>query len=638
VALLWALWLPAVASATKPDDPPVPVRLDSGWEIRDFDAQAPPSQPAPPAEGDPGQQAPTAPTIPGQEEPVDPGWRPAHVPGVFDTDAKPELFGGTVKQYRLRFRAPKSRGYRWALHFEQVRRRATVFLNGRKLGVRIDPYTPFQLPARGLKPGKLNELRVTVDSRKSPFLPEAWWNYGGINRPVTMVPIGRTTVRDLGLLSNVQCTGPATGCRAELLIDGRLSRLPRQRMTDRRPRRNTRTNRRKPPQPRLQVGLRSPTGKVTRQTFGLIGSPHQERRLALRMRVPKAQLWSPDVPDRYAATVKLLYDGRIEQITRQRIGLRSVDVKGGLLYLNNRPIQLRGASMHEDFIGNGAAMSGAAMDQTVRELKELGANTTRSHYVLSDALLRRLDRAGIMVWNQAPVWQRDSKSNLLSKSVGRSRAFAQLQRTVLAARSHPSVITHSIGNELSVVADKRFGTRRYIKYGAEQARRLDPTIPISLDVNGRPGYPRQRVYNGLDMLGINQYFGWYPWVKDFNALPAYLHQLRAQYPRKALVMTEFGAEARPDLADRPVVQKGSYGFQSQHLDRTLDVVEATPFMSGAIHWTLREFEIFPGWTGGVAAGPGRNTRHHKGVLTYEGQRKPAWSVLHDHFLRTPLYR
>ena len=59
-------------------------------------------------------------------------------------------------------------------------------------------------------------------------------------------------------------------------------------------------------------------------------------------------------------------------------------------------------------------------------------------------------------------------------------------------------------------------------------------------------------------------------------------------------MTEFGAEARPELADDPVTQKGSYAFQTFHARRTLDVVDRSPVLSGAIYWTLREFEIYPG--------------------------------------------
>jgi hypothetical protein len=31
------------------------------------------------------------------------------------------------------------------------------------------------------------------------------------------------------------------------------------------------------------------------------------------------------------------------------------------------------------------------------------------------------------------------------------------------------------------------------------------------------------------------------------------------------------------------------------------------------------------------------TRHHKGLLTYGGGRKPAWNKVREHYLRTPLY-
>ena len=40
----------------------------------------------------------------------------------------------------------------------------------------------------------------------------------------------------------------------------------------------------------------------------------------------------------------------------------------------------------------------------------------------------------------------------------------------------------------------------------------------------------------------------------------------------------------------------------------------------------------------LARGPNDNIRHHKGVLTYEGARKPAWQVLRDRYSRVRLYR
>jgi beta-galactosidase/beta-glucuronidase len=464
-------------------------------------------------------------------------------------------------------------------------------------------------------------------------VPEGWWNWGGITRPVTLVPRGRVNVRDLALLSDVSCRGPARRCRARVLVDGSLSKLPSSRLPGRRGRPGPLR------QPTISVRLRSPSGRVTTQRLKPRGSSRGSGGLGhLAMRVPAPKLWSPERPQLYDARVAVSYRGRVQQVKRMKIGLRSVKVKRGLLYLNNRQIQVRGASMHEDSPPNGAALTGFDMDTMVRELKELGANITRAHYVLSEGLLRRLDRAGIMVWNQAPVWQRDHGANLLKYPLERTRAVAQVDRTVKAARSHPSVITHSVANELSFTPDRRPGTRRFLIAASERARKLDPTLPISLDIKGRPGFAEQFSYQRFDMLGINQYFGWYPWVADFNLLAPYLREMRDNYPNHALVMTEFGAEGRPDMADAPADQKGSYGFQTMHVGRTLAVVERSPFISGAIHWTLREFEIFPGWGGGAPPGPGRNTRHHKGVVTYTGERKPAWTVLRDEFVRIPLYR
>jgi beta-glucuronidase len=116
-----------------------------------------------------------------------------------------------------------------------------------------------------------------------------------------------------------------------------------------------------------------------------------------------------------------------------------------------------------------------------------------------------------------------------------------------------------------------------------------------------------------------------------------MHQ---QYPGKAFVMTEFGAEGREELANAPPDKKGGYAFQATHAARTLDVVDRTHYLSGAIYWTLREFQIYPGWTGGAGRRPPQfepNTMHQKGLLTYQGAKKPVWQVVHDHYVHVPLY-
>jgi beta-galactosidase/beta-glucuronidase len=622
IALAALAALPPAAAAA---ELPRAQTLSQGWEVRGQPAQPAPPQPAPPFEGQPEGTPARATVLPsGTASQAPRQWTDVKVPSVFNTRAVASEYGGTVRRYRLRFEGPSTPpGFRWLIRFDSVRREATVLLNGRRIGRNADPYTPFTVEARGLRPGRPNVLLVVVDGRKDPRLPEGWWNWNGIVRPVRLVPAGPAHLHDLGTMSDVSCRGPARGCRAELLVDGVLERSGR-----------------RPIAPTLEVALRSPTGRRTTRTFRLPRQTAPRRELRVSMRVPAPRLWRPEDPELYSARITLRDRGRVQQVVRRRIGLRSVEVKGGRLYLNNRLIKLAGASIHEDMPGSGAALTRADNARIVADLQDLGANVTRAHYVLNEDLLSRLDRAGILVWNQAPIWQRDRQANVLRFPRERKRAWETVRRTVLAARSHPSVITHSVANELWSRPDERPGvTRRYLEVAQREARRLDPTLPISVDINGRPHHPEQFTYHDFDMLGINQYFGWYRWVENFDDLPLYLQEMRDLYPAHALVMTEFGAEARPELADAPEDLKGSYAFQTFHLRRTLDVAEAAS-ISGSIYWTVREFEIFPGWRGGAGRRPDPywpNTRHQKGLLTYEGEKKPAWFLARDRFVATPLY-
>jgi Glycosyl hydrolases family 2, TIM barrel domain/Glycosyl hydrolases family 2 len=621
-AALIALAAPAAALAQ--GAPPRERTLSGGWEMRVEPAAPAPPQEAPPEETAEGEAPATPATAPGLVAQAPGEWKRTKVPSVFDSRALPSLYPGQVRRYRVSFQGPPTpRGFSWLLRFESVRRNAGVILNGRRIGRNVDPYTPFTLEARGLRPGRTNELVVIVDGRKHPDLPEAWWNWNGIVRPVELIPAGTAHIQDLGTMSRVQCRGPARRCRAELLLDGMLQR------------RGTRSI-----APSLDVRLRSPSGRVTTRSFRLPRQRDRERRLRLSVPVPAPQLWSPDSPQLYSAEITLRERGRVVQRERRRIGLRSVEVKQGHLWLNNRRIQLRGASIHEDMPGSGAALTAADMDRFVADLKDLGANITRAHYLLNERLLARLDRAGIFVWNQAPIWQRDSGARLLRQAKERERALLTVRRTVTAARNHPSVLTHSVANELTFTPDQHPATQRFLLAAQAQAREIDPTLPISVDIKGRVGFAEQFTYHSFDLIGLNQYFGWYRWVEDFSLLEPYIRELRDFYPGKAIVMTEWGAEGRPELADAPPDLKGGYPFQTFHAARTIDVIDRSPALSGAIYWTLREFEITPGWQGGAGRRPPQyepNTRHHKGLITYEGERKPVFNLLRDRFRATPLY-
>jgi beta-glucuronidase len=550
------------------------------------------------------------------------GWQPATIPHVFDASTDPAVFQGSVGWYRLAFNGPPTNAnLSWAVRFEQVRRTAQVWLNGRPIGSHSDPYTPFELPLTGLQAAQPNNLVVRVDYRRPPKLREGWWNWGGITRAVTLVPRGPVVMRNVGLLPKRTCR--AGSCRWNVLVDGWLAN-PSAAVQ----------------RPAVNVTLRAPDGTLSRAS----AAPRSLRpgeRVRLRFAVPvrgTPRLWAPGHPALYDATVATRIPGHTIQLDRVRIGLRTVDVTGGMLRLNGRVLDLRGAAVQEDFPGRGPAMTDADVENIVSELKALGVNITRAHYLLDPRLLKRFDEEGILVWSQSPVYHRDAQ---LKTPGQRSYELGVVRDTILAARNHPSVIVNSVANELTSQPDIHRTSRVWMRNAAALARDLDPVLPVAIDILSYPRIPLQHTYKAFDVLGINSYYGWYSGKADRSTarladLAPFLRGMRASYPGRALVITEYGAEANQP---GPAKVKQTYAFQADYIRRNLDIVDRLGFMGGAIYWTAREFAVKPHWDGGGHPPPvQRDSIHRKGLISYSGKVKPAFAVAQRAFKATPLYR
>jgi beta-glucuronidase len=156
---------------------------------------------------------------------------------------------------------------------------------------------------------------------------------------------------------------------------------------------------------------------------------------------------------------------------------------------------------------------------------------------------------------------------------------------------------------------------------------------VALPVAGYPSAGCQPEYASLDVLGINEYFGWYPGpngqIADRTLLPEYLDSVRACYPNKAIVITEFGAEAN---RDGPVEEKGTFQFQSDFINYHLGVYATKPWLSGAIYWALQEFRVRPNWDGGNPRP--KSPLHQKGVVAFDGTKKPGFFDIQRNYKAT----
>ena len=85
------------------------------------------------------------------------------------------------------------------------------------------------------------------------------------------------------------------------------------------------------------------------------------RELSTTVTIKKPRLWAPRAPELYGMTVGAVADHKERSTYRLTFGVKKIDVRpGGVILLNGKRLNLRGASVMEDDIASRAARSRSA--------------------------------------------------------------------------------------------------------------------------------------------------------------------------------------------------------------------------------------------------------------------------------------
>jgi beta-glucuronidase len=498
------------------------------------------------------------------------------------------FFEGTV-WYERDFQYQPKPHTRTFLHIGAANYISHAWINGKKACDHEGGFTSFDCEVTSLVHPGNNFVVIYVNNQRTrdgvPTLNTDWWNYGGLTRDVSLIETPEVFIDDYSLQLQrgvgesitgwVHVAGAGTAASVTVTI------------------------------PELHATNTAKTDSTGRATF--------------TFDAPKLQRWSPQNPKLYE--VEISYgDDRL----KDTIGFRTIEIKGENILLNGKSIFLRGISIHAEApYRSGRAYTEQDAETLLGWAKELGANFVRlAHYPHDERMTRLADRMGVMVWSEVPVYWMIDWENPATLA----NATNQLQEMIRRDRNKASVVLWSVANETPNTPPRL----AFLKNLIATAHAEDPTRPVTaaLLVTTLPEAAdgtRTKVLDDplgeyLDVLGCNEYIGWYEGTPDLASRTRW----QSKY-NKPLIMSEFGGDAKAGLHGAPT-ERWTEEYQETIYRQQVAMLKQIPFLRGLSPWILMDFRSPRRPLPGV-----QDYYNRKGLISNDGQKKKAFFVLQEYY-------
>ncbi|GLI56960.1 beta-galactosidase [Propionigenium maris DSM 9537] len=191
--------------------------------------------------------------------------------------------------------------------------------------------------------------------------------------------------------------------------------------------------------------------------------------------VANPRKWSAEDPYLYKLLIEMSV-GETREVICQRVGFRTIEVKGNKFYLNGRYFMIKGVNRHDHDPRNGRTVSKERIKRDLILMKQHNINAVRtSHYPNEPYFYDLCDELGLYVMAETDLeahgfmWVEDL-SRLSCNPSWRDAYVDRIERAVHREKNHPSIIFWSLGNESG------FGDN--FRAMAARCRELDSTRPI----------------------------------------------------------------------------------------------------------------------------------------------------------------
>jgi len=280
--------------------------------------------------------------------------------------------------------------------------------------------------------------------------------------------------------------------------------------------------------------------------------PWPHGKVHLNTRIPKVQPWSAEEPNLYTLHIELLDpSGSVIEVSQQRIGFRSIVIKGQDFLVNGQPITFYGINRHDFNRFTGRALTRDDMRQDLLELKRWNFNAVRtSHYPNDAAFLDLCDELGFYVIGEANIESHAFISSICNDTKYLTAFVDRVGRMVQRDIHHPSVVMWSLGNESGA------GTNH--EAAAAYARNFDPSRPLHYEGGIRGNWMGS--HSLTDVIA--------PMYPTINAIKEYAKSAKADRP---LIMCEYSH---------------AMGNSNGTLAEYWEVIESTRGLQGGFIWEM----------------------------------------------------
>ncbi len=477
-------------------------------------------------------------------------WERIAVPGLWTRQGHPTVECGW---YRLDFQAQPHSGIS-TLAFDGVDYFTDVWLNGRYLGSHEGCYGPFTFDVSDVI-SERNALVVRVDSP---------WDVPGIQHEIGQLKrlfrgaLERWDMNDpeskpAGIWGSVRLERTGLLRIASASIEATPTMFPPSGQPDEAV----------PVEGHISILVES--SSASRATLRYHVRPHGfegdgasgdvefacrsgERHLGIDFLIDSARLWwtwDLGQPRRYEVVLELSDSTGQSDGLAFLTGFRSLQMpEGWNLLLNGVPLYQRGANYLSDLDLSSVTPDRYADD--VAMLRRANLNTVHPFAVVeADAFYEACDNAGLIVYQDFPIWMMsDPSSDVVRAAV---RVFDEIHARL---RNHPSIAVWNFGSQPSVANFEKLCVALY-----RHARRRDPSrIPhhgnSAISYSSRDDVHPERSFFWTE-ASAERFERAYDWRRDCHMYPGWYlgdaEAIKTVDPRHFSLVTEFGAQSLPRL-------------------------------------------------------------------------------------------